>query len=60
MKCYLADDLLGQSRYVHADDWDEAEKICDFERYELVGEYVETQIWWDMPKWMEELSKPHN
>ena len=56
-KFYLADDVLGRSRFIWAAGWEEAEQICEFEKYELVGEYVESQIWWDMPKWMEQLSE---
>lgn len=52
-KPFLADDVLGQSTFVYADDWEEAEKICKEERLDLVGEYVETKMWWDMPKWLE-------
>jgi len=55
IKCFLADDVLGQSRYVWAEDWDKAEKICAVERFEIVGEYISTQVWWDMPKFLEEL-----
>lgn len=55
IKCFLADDVLGQSCYVWAENWEEAEQICAAERFEIVGEYVSTQIWWDMPKFLEEL-----
>ncbi len=56
MKVYLADDLHNQSCYVWADSWEEAEKICKDDRLELVGEYHGTQVWYEMPKWMEELA----
>ena len=57
MTCFLTDDVVGQTRYIWEDDWTTAEHICKEERLELIGEHVNTVMWWDMPKWMEELSE---
>lgn len=57
MTWFLTDNVIGQTQYVWARDWDEAERICNDERLELIGEHVNTIIWWNMPRWMEKLSE---
>ena len=52
-KTFLVDDVLEMSCFVYAETWEEAEQICKEERLDLIGEYVGSSMWWDMPKWME-------
>ena len=53
-RAFLVDDALCRSRYIWASSWEEAEQICREENFELVGEYICTEMWFDMPTWMEE------
>ena len=39
---FLADSRVGETLYVWADNWDDAERLCKEDGDTLLGEYVET------------------
>ena len=41
-KCYLADTVAGDTRYIWATSWKAAEAQCEFWNFTLLGEYVGT------------------
>lgn len=51
MIAFLCDDEFGQSCWVNADTWEEAQEYCDQEGWTLIGEYIESQ---PGPLWLTE------
>lgn len=42
MITFLCDDEFGQSCYINAETWEDAQEVADEEGFDLIGEYVET------------------